>query len=121
MTRRKKLENKLDKMCSEKVKELAGWRCEKCGRENCKLDWHHIFKRSKRSTRWDLGNGLCLCFVCHRLGAHSPDWGIIREFDKWLEWHMGSDKIVTLEQKSNQLKKHSLDELESLILEIENG
>ena len=40
--------------------------CQWCRKnDGSKLDAHHIFSRTNKSTRWDTLNGLLLCFYCH--------------------------------------------------------
>jgi hypothetical protein len=40
--------------------------CQWCRKnDGSKLDAHHIFSRTNRSTRWDTKNGILLCYYCH--------------------------------------------------------
>ena len=59
---------KLDKLWADCVKQRDGYRCRRCGRTGKPRGMHaaHIEGRSKKSTRWALENGLCLCFLCHQ-------------------------------------------------------
>ncbi len=67
----------LDALWSEKVKELADFKCEICGKKN-NLNSHHYIGRRSRITRWWLPNGICLCSGHHKLDLQSahehPDW-----------------------------------------------
>jgi len=58
-------------------KEYKRWRenifkrdeytCQKCGQIGNKLNAHHIKPRSKfRQLRYELNNGVTLCFCCHK-------------------------------------------------------
>lgn len=72
--------DKLDKIWSEKVKEIAGYRCEITGRgkESCQLNSHHYIGRTNRAMRWWLPNGVCLSAAKHKLDTKSahedPEW-----------------------------------------------
>ena len=39
--------------------------CQWCRKNEGKLDAHHIFSRTNKSTRWSTLNGILLCFYCH--------------------------------------------------------
>ena len=54
--------------------------CERCGStEN--LQHHHIVGRRNLTLRYDIINGLCLCYRCHFFQAH----GGALEFIDWLD------------------------------------
>jgi hypothetical protein len=79
-SRRKRLIKALDDLMSKQVRERDSCRCRKCGRE--RVYHHHIFTKTRLSTRWDISNGVSLCFHCHRW-AHAA----AEEFRKWvLTW-----------------------------------
>ena len=42
-----------------------GGKCLRCGGNN-QLSGHHIIKCRHFEFRWDIINGACLCFPCHR-------------------------------------------------------
>lgn len=44
------------------VKYRANYKCEDCGKKNCKLDSHHIDGNNENNC---LKNGECLCVSCH--------------------------------------------------------
>ena len=46
------------------VRSRAGWRCEACGRRG-RLDVHHIIKRSRGGSDFDLDRLVALCRACH--------------------------------------------------------
>lgn len=63
----------LDILWSKAVKERAGYKCEFCLREDLRLNSCHIVGRRYRGTRWDLQNGLSLCFPHHaEYDQHGP-------------------------------------------------
>ena len=68
---------RLDKIWSKAVVERDGHRCRYCGNNGNQP--HHIFTRRHRSTRWDLDNGITLCWHHHFHLAHGePE--MFREF-----------------------------------------
>jgi predicted restriction endonuclease len=83
-----------------KVRDL--YRCQICGvqyKEGDKgLHSHHIIPRQFENYRWDVDNGLSLCFRCHKVGKFSPHQNAIW-FSQWLKsskpWQYGYliDKI----------------------------
>ena len=95
---RETLKNKCDKLWKEIIKSVG--RCEWCGRENGQMHAHHIFGRSRFVLRWDIRNGVCLCFQCHKpQGAHSPNVLNVERYVKWVkeykadDWEYLSDKM----------------------------
>jgi len=65
-------DKELLKLWAEIVKLRAGNKCEypKCYRTQ-NLNAHHLYTRAKKSTRYDLDNGISLCSFHHTLGAES--------------------------------------------------
>lgn len=71
---------KLDKIWADKVKDLAGRKCEYCKRTEIRLEAAHVVGRRHRTTRWGRevdGNydlcGHCLCHTCHQnYDEHGP-------------------------------------------------
>jgi len=60
------------KLWAECVKERAGNKCEYPGcYKTDYLNAHHVFSRSRQSTRYDVDNGICLCSGHHSLLAES--------------------------------------------------
>lgn len=83
-TVKRKLEDKLDKLVSKKVKERDNNTCQHCGAKvvgaNC--HWSHIIpiSRNKR-LKWDLNNSMVLCYHCHINWWHKHPL----EAGRWLE------------------------------------
>jgi 5-methylcytosine-specific restriction endonuclease McrA len=46
------------------VRIRAGWRCQACGRRG-RLDVHHVIKRSRGGSDFDLDRLVALCRACH--------------------------------------------------------
>ena len=99
----KKEKAKLDKDWKIAIKKRDTY-CQVCGPDkiNKVLNVHHQIPKSFLEVRWDLDNGMLLCFQHHSLGrwsAHqNPVW-----FSKWLVEHKYktycwiSDKLEELE------------------------
>lgn len=53
--------------------------CQWCGRKKGKMDGHHIISKGRcsYSGMFDLNNGVCLCFHCHRvkMETHPVEYG----------------------------------------------
>jgi predicted restriction endonuclease len=96
-----KLIKKLDKLFSKIVRERAGYRCLKCGTISKYTQTAHVFSRNNRSVRWDLDNGICLCYYCHIMWAHREPV----EFTEWIQKKLGRKKWEYLEKKSKEIFK----------------
>lgn len=84
-----RLRLQLDIEWSGKVKEIAGGVCEMCGKTD-RLQSHHVFTRSIKSTRWNTDNGVCLCGGHHIFFAHKKpeafrDWIIGKRGQEWFD------------------------------------
>ena len=97
LPKRKTLINKADTLWRNIIK--ADGVCERCGAGG-KLQAHHIVGRSRQSLRWDLRNGISLCFRCHYPdGMHSEDATKVQKFLDWIkayraeDWAYLSDKL----------------------------
>lgn len=86
----------LDKLWSEGVRSLG--RCEKCG-TTTRLTAAHIVSRRHRATRWDLRNGVCLCYRCHIHWAHTEPL----DFAEWLRETKGEALLFDLRKKSQDV------------------
>ena len=104
---------KLDKLWSEKVKENANYKCEKCGKRSY-LNSHHFYSRSNHSIRYNLSNGFCLCSGCHCLSsafsAHKTpadfvDWAVQQRGEAWLERLRKMRNIIARKQDYEQIER----------------
>lgn len=57
--------DRADKWFSLYVRELADWKCERCGNPGETLQNSHYFGRGNESTRFAPENCACLCYACH--------------------------------------------------------
>ena len=84
----------LDDIWKKKVKERDNYTCQICGKKiqgkNCHA--HHILPRQIKGMRWDIDNGITLCYQHHKVGIYSPHQNAIWFFG-WMNVH-----------KSKQLK-----------------
>lgn len=105
----KRLEKTLDLSWSKVVRERDG-RCRLCG-GNSTLAAHHAFGRTHKSTRWDLENGVALCWPCHKFRAHGDPAG----FAVWFEGQVGKDQYARLSEAHNIPALHTEDDLRGIL------
>ena len=109
-----KLEKDLDKAWSEYVRARDRI-CQKCGGSGS-ISAHHAFGRRHRTTRWDVINGVGLCYPCHIHWAHRDPAG----FAVWFENHVGRDQYNRLAGVHNQIVKNNAEDLVSILEGINN-
>ncbi len=112
------VDKKLDDAWSELVKLRAGMVCEYCGTSR-NLNSHHIFSRSKKSTRWDVINGICLCVGHHVFSSKFSAHKTSVEFFLWLEQKKGRDYIDRLRLKAHSIAKWSKFEKEIILKDMQ--
>lgn len=108
---------RLDTAWSLLVKLKANNRCEYCGTPH-QLNSHHIHTRQKRSTRWDILNGICLCVMHHTLSLKFSAHGTPMKFRHWLVNYKGQQFVEGLALKSNTTSKLMTFEKEELLKEL---
>lgn len=106
---RAKLEKKLDIAWSEAVRRLTPY-CKKCG-ANSYISAHHAFGRRHKATRWDVMNGVSLCYPCHIHWAHRDPAG----FAVWFEQVVGRDQYLRLAEAHRMVPKHTIDDLNGIL------
>lgn len=120
-----------DTLFSGYVRELHGWRCERCGKL-CRIDGNwigkleasHYYSRSHWSVRHDTRNVRSLCFTCHkRMGGHTKNED--GEYDLWMKELLGDDGYRELRIAANAYAKRdeamALLYVRSLIEQTEGG
>jgi hypothetical protein len=117
MKQKKGIDKKLDDAWSLLVKLKAGMKCEYCGKTS-HLNSHHIYSRSKRSTRWSAENGISLCVGHHVFSSSFSAHKTPLEFIHWLEDYKGKEHIEKLRFKANGISKLSLFEKEYILKEL---
>ena len=96
----KRLEREADKLWSEYIKKRDK-RCIICGRAD--IQAHHIFGRWKKSTRWDIYNGVSLCVHHHRFCVHGLSWSRVQK-----ESFMNICKIILGDEFYNTIKNNNV-------------
>jgi hypothetical protein len=79
--------------------------CEKCGKRET-LQAAHVKPKGKfrGSLKWDLQNGICLCYGCHLHWAHKDPLG-------FTEWFLGKypQRYVFLSREARRINKLDYD------------
>ena len=107
-------ERRLNRAWSAAVRNRDRHMCRRCF--GMPVEPHHIFTSSRRSTRWDLVNGIALCRSCHRwIHAHPAD-GMI-----WLTHVLGEATLEALQLKSRQRAKFTSEERDEMLAALLEG
>lgn len=75
------LRDKADRLWSLAVRNDWGHKCCVCGGGNCEA--HHLVPRGNYATRYDLNNGVALCFAHHK---HDNNLSPHLNAAGWLAW-----------------------------------
>ena len=110
---RAKLEAKLDAAWSRYVRGRDK-SCQKCNGSGS-ISAHHAFGRRHKATRWDVINGIGLCYPCHINWAHRDPSG----FSFWFEQMVGRDQYLRLAEAHNIPVKHTADDLQKMLITLE--
>jgi len=97
-----KVKKTLDREWSEAIKELAGRKCEYCGKTEY-LNSHHIFSRSNMKLRFDINNGICLCSGHHTLKSDFSAHKTPADFIEWIKEYRGLEWYEELRRKAKQV------------------
>jgi len=104
---------KLDKLWGIAI-HLLDQECQYCGK--WPINAHHIFTRDRKSTRFDIENGIGLCSYHHNwdklISAHKAP----KEFLEWLEEARGKEWLKGLQDRSHEIKQWTAVELYTLEL-----
>ena len=92
--KRKAEVKRLDALWSKAVIERDGRRCRYCKQSGNQP--HHIFSRRHRSTRWDVDNGITLCWHHHFHLAH----GEPEMFREFLLKEIGEEMFEALKRRA---------------------
>jgi hypothetical protein len=105
--KRSKIIKDCDKLWSKVVRQRDGNECviEGCHADSCHA--HHVFSRKNISVRFDISNGISLCFKHHFHWAHTN----YEEFRDFIIGWMGKKEFELLKAKSNLVQKWSVEEL----------
>jgi len=115
-----KLTKKADELWSKLVKYEQWYKCAYCWKWpwEVQLHSHHLFTRSRRNTRLDTENWICLCASHHTLSSQFSAHQTWNEFFLWLEWVKWREWIENMSKKSQELCKYTVDMLEDKIDEL---
>lgn len=105
----KNLIKELDLLWAKIILKKFNHKCAICGK-NDRLQAHHIFSRNKRSTRWDIENGICLCSGHHYQAHINHEW-----FRRKVIEFIGDKKYEELYYKSQTYKKYTKKDLEQIL------
>lgn len=97
----KKAKKQLDVLWSRWIRERDRI-CRKCKKADSSQA-AHIFGRGNLSTRWDIQNGLGMCYYCHIFWAHREPV----EFTLWVQGEIGRGMFEDLRRKSRKIYDHS--------------
>lgn len=114
----KGIDKKLDDAWAILVKLRAGTKCEYCGKET-HLNAHHIYSRSKRSTRWDTQNGISLCVAHHVFSSGFSAHKTPLEFIDWLKTYKSEEQIDSLRLKAHSTVKYMKFEKEQMLDDLQ--
>ena len=93
-----------DSWFSKCVRINAGWKCEHChkqyGPSDTGLHCCHIYGRANKSTRWDMGNCVSMCYACHQRFTANP-----LDFHNWLHDYLGEGHMDLLRERRNKIFK----------------
>ena len=88
--KKKRLKLFADRLWSHAVKDDWNNRCAICNKDYA-LHSHHLVPRMYHATRFNVRNGICLCFYCHTNHPRYSPHQNVAGFDDWLkERHPGA-------------------------------
>jgi hypothetical protein len=102
---KKKLREINDKLWSLAVRNRDNYTCRMCGTQTKNAEAHHIIGRDNKVLRWDIDNGISLCFYCHRYKIHGGKMGE----EERIEFYRKVSDYDKLKEKSTQIVKANLD------------
>lgn len=98
---------KLDKEWSRIIRLRE--RCARCSKPEVQAA--HIFSRRNYSTRWNLDNGIPLCYACHIFWAHKEP--VL--FTDLAKEYLGEIRFTALKQQATSIKKWTIEEMTELL------
>lgn len=102
---------KLDNLWTANIKNKDGNKCIYCGNTQ-RLNAHHIYSRKNLSTRWDLTNGVCLCYNHHNESSDFSAHKTPLEFSEFLKGYLGESYLDELRARRNSTNKPDYDAIE---------
>jgi len=115
----KKLEARLDKLWAEAVKERDHHACRRCGKTEG-LNAHHLVgKRGHKTTKWDVDNGMTLCWNCHFHWAHLNGNELI--YSAWVVNEIGQKMFDYLQRRATETQFVTLEWLQDQEQELRHN
>ena len=110
-TAKEVLEDDLDELWSKAVKKRDGYKCVRCGKPA--VHAHHIFSRRHKRTRWDVRNGIALCFRDHFYFVKSSEIDDKKEYIELIEKQLREyqSTVYYLRRESQSVWKPTMDDL----------
>jgi len=91
-----------DRYFSLCIRQRAGWKCERCGRQYLpgatSLHCSHFIGRGHWAVRFSPDNAACHCFGCHRFFEGNP-----LGFTSWIERRLGEEGLKNLAARAQDL------------------
>ena len=107
---RKSIEKDLDKLWAELVKQRDKGKCIRCGKPA--VHSHHIFSRRHKRTRWNINNGISLCFRDHWHWVNSSE---PQDKQEYFDLIYRLTDVDELKRQSGIVWKPTISELENLV------
>lgn len=111
------IDKKLDDAWALLVKLKAGNACEYCGKQS-PLNSHHVYSRSKKSTRWSISNGVCLCVGHHTFSSSFSAHKTPTEFTEWIRKKRGEEWFSALRLSAHMTLKWTNWEKEIVLKDL---
>jgi len=92
--KQKSMKQRCDELWKQAILKRAGGKCERCGSTKI-VQAHHIIPRTKWRLRYDLENGVALCYRHHIAGpdaAHKDAIG----FTEWISSRRDIEYLKTV-------------------------
>ncbi len=102
------------------VRQRDGDVCQMEGCGRAADNPHHIFSRKGHlSVKFDLNNGILLCWACHNHKAHGPDPEGFRDFVvKDLDSKVGRYRYNALKRIAHEIAQHKVHHITEFALEF---
>jgi len=89
------------------IRERDNYTCQICGKKiNKYAHSHHIVPRQLKELRWDVNNGITLCFNHHKVGSYSPHQNALW-FSEWMMINRPTQYCYLLDRLHGLNKTHS--------------
>lgn len=100
------MKEKLDRLWSLAVRTRDRFQCQKypCPANGKYMQGAHIRDRNHLWTRWDVKNGITMCFYHHLRWAHRCPV----EFTEWVKKRIGSRRFYALREKADNRSNETM-------------